>query len=185
MEDLNEFKRRIRKVNMPREHKIRNSLGVYDGYKYYRKNKPKEKKYVLTESQYFSIIRHVNNLLAEEIVKGNDIRLPARMGMIDIRKFDKVIKIDEKGKVHTNLPIDWNSTLKLWYEDEEAYKNKTLIRLEEQEIFKVCYNKDTANYNNKMYYEFVFNKDMKIKLKHRIKEGNMDALYIGRRKYGN
>lgn len=185
MENFDDFKRRIRKVNMPREHKIRNSLGVYDGYKYYRKNKPKEKKYVLTESQYFAIIRHINILLAEEIIKGNDVRLPARMGVIDIRKFNKAIRVDENGKVHTNLPIDWNNTLKLWYEDKESYNNKTLIRLEEQEIFKICYNKESANYNNKMYYEFIFNKDMKIRLKHKIKEGNLDALYIGRISNGN
>ena len=51
METLGEFKRRIKKVNQPREYKVRNSLGVYDGYKYYRKNKPDSKEYVLTESQ--------------------------------------------------------------------------------------------------------------------------------------
>ena len=51
MVNLIEFKKRVRRVNMPREHKIRNSLGVYNGDKYYRKNKPKDKKYVLSESQ--------------------------------------------------------------------------------------------------------------------------------------
>lgn len=60
METLGEFKRRIKKVNQPREYKVRNSLGVYDGYKYYRKNKPDSKEYVLTESQYFAIIRKIN-----------------------------------------------------------------------------------------------------------------------------
>ena len=45
METLGEFKRRIKKVNQPREYKVRNSLGVYDGYKYYRKNKIKKDKY--------------------------------------------------------------------------------------------------------------------------------------------
>ena len=63
MENLVEFKRRVRKLTEHREHKIRNSLGVYDAYKYYRKNKPKDKQYVLSESQYFSIIRQINNFL--------------------------------------------------------------------------------------------------------------------------
>ena len=68
METLGEFKRRIKKVNQPREYKVRNSLGVYDGYKYYRKNKPDNKEYVLTESQYFAIIRKINLLLVDELL---------------------------------------------------------------------------------------------------------------------
>ena len=58
-ETLGEFKKRIRKVNQPREYKVRNSLGVYDGYKWYRKNKPDGKEFVLSESQYFAIIRKI------------------------------------------------------------------------------------------------------------------------------
>ena len=57
--ELREFKRRIKKVNGPRVYSIRNSLGVYDAYKQYRKTKPKDKKYILSESQYFSIIRRI------------------------------------------------------------------------------------------------------------------------------
>ena len=50
METLKEFKKRIKKVNHPRQYKVRNSLGVYDAYKYYRKNKPDDKQFILTES---------------------------------------------------------------------------------------------------------------------------------------
>lgn len=181
MESLIEFKKRVRKVSEHREHKIRNSLGIYDGYKYYRKNKPKDKKYILTESQYFAISRQINNLLAEELIKGNDIKLPHRMGVLEIRKYEKDIRMGEDGKVITNLPIDWDSTLKLWYEDEEAHRNKTLIRLDENEIYKIYYNKGIANYNNRSFYEIVFNKDLRIRLKQNIKKGIIDALYLGRR----
>ena len=34
-----EFKNKTQKVNESRKHKIRNSLGVYDAYKWLRKNK--------------------------------------------------------------------------------------------------------------------------------------------------
>lgn len=181
MESLIEFKKRIRKVFTPRKHDIRNSLGVYDGYKYYRKNKPKDKKYILTESQYFSIIRQINNILADEITVGKDIVLPSKMGKIELRKYESSIKIDDNGKVVTNLPVDWNNTLKLWYEDPEAYKNKTLLRLNEQEMYKIVYNKENANFNNRAFYEFVFNKDLRIRLKRNIKQGIVDAFLIGRR----
>ena len=93
------------------------------------------------------------------------------MGTIEIRKYDRKVKIGADGKVHTNLPIDWDKTLELWYEDEEAYSKRLLLRREEKEIFKVYYNRETANYNNKGYYEFIFNKDLRIRLKQRIKEG--------------
>lgn len=181
MECLIEFKKRIRKASMPRKHKIRNSLGVYDGYKYYRKNKPNDKKYILTESQYFAIIRQINNLLGDNIVRGIDVKLPHRMGTIEIRKYERSLSIDENGKIKTNLPVDWDNTLKLWYEDKQSYNNKTLIRLDEQEIYKIFYNKENANFNNRSFYEFVFNKDLRIRLKRNIKQGIIDALLIGRR----
>lgn len=181
MESLIEFKKRVRKATEHHKHRIRNSLGVYNGYKYYRKNKPNDKKYILSESQYFAIIRQVNNILADEISKGNEVRLPNRMGTIEVRKYEKFVKIGDDGKVITNLPIDWDNTLKLWYEDEKAYNDKTLLRLDEQEIFKIIWNKESVNFNNRSFYEFVFNRDLKLRLKHNIRKGIIDALHIGRR----
>ena len=99
------------------------------------------------------------------------------MGTIEVRKYDARVSIED-GKVKTNLPIDWDRTLKLWSEDEEAYKERTLIKVEEKEIFKVYYNRIKANYNNKSLYEFVVNRDLKRRLKKRIKSGNFDAFKI-------
>ena len=58
-----EFISNIKNVTGNRKHKINNSYGVYDAYKYYRKNKPKDSKYILSESEYFNIIRSVNKQL--------------------------------------------------------------------------------------------------------------------------
>lgn len=179
--ELREFKRRIKKVNGPRVYSIRNSLGVYDAYKQYRKTKPKDKKYILSESQYFSIIRRINLLLAEELINNSEVTLPCRMGTIELRKFESTFRIDKNGKVKTNLPIDWNRTLELWYEDKEAYENRTLVKMEEKEIFKIYYNKLNANYENRAFYEFVFNKDLKQKLKHKIRQGLVDAYLLKRK----
>ena len=111
------FRKEILKLTDNRVHKVTNSLGVYDAYKYYRKHRPKESKYVLKESQYFSIIRRVNEHLSELLIEGNDIILPLNMGQIELRKFTPVIKFED-GKVKTNLPIDWPETLKLWRSEE-------------------------------------------------------------------
>lgn len=172
--NINQFIDSIKKVKCKRTHKIKNSYGVYDGYKYYRKNKPSDNKYILTESQYFSIIREVNKLLLESLLQGDDIIFPHRMGKLEVRKYKPSIKIDDT-KVRTNLPIDWNSTFRLWYEDEESYKNKTLVKIPEKEIYKICYNKNVANFNNKGFYEFHVNRDFKLKLKDKIKSGEFDS----------
>ena len=174
------FKSSIQKLNDTRIHKVNNSLGVYDAYKWIRKNKWLNIGKCLTEHEFYGIIRKVNDYLANELVRGNDVRLPNRMGRLELRKYDARITFDGT-KVKTNLPIDWDKTLKLWYEDEESYKNKTLIKMEEKEMFKVYYNKSTANYNNRAFYEFVFNKDLKVRLKQRIKEGSVDAPLLKRK----
>lgn len=166
-----EFLSRIKKVNGPREHKVRGSLGVYDAYKWYRKHKPSEKKYVLSESQYFTIIRQINLALREELLKGEDIKFPCRMGQLEIRKYNSIITTDGK-KVKTNLPIDWNTTLKLWYEDPKAYEEKFLVRINVPELYRVFYNKSNANYNNKSFYQFTPNRELKQGLKHSIKENS-------------
>lgn len=42
------------------------------------------------------------------------------MGRLEIRKYDASISY-RNNKLVTNLPIDWDRTLKLWAEDEESY----------------------------------------------------------------
>ena len=171
---LEDFKRATLKLNEPRTHKVTGSLGVYDAYKYIRKNKWLNIGRPLSEHEFYSIIRKVNEYLADSLLRGHDIVLPHKMGRIEVKKYEARITL-EGNKVKTNLPIDWDRTLKLWYEDEESYKNKTLIKMEEKEIFKVCYNKSKADFNNKSFYQFDINRDLKRRLKQQIKNGALDA----------
>ena len=171
---MDEFRRRILKVNGPRKHKINNSFGVYNAYKLIRKNKWFDIGRPVSEHDFYSIIRTVNNLLADFLSKGHDVNLPCQMGRLEIRKYDAKITLQE-GKIVTNLPIDWDRTLKLWSEDEEAYKERTLIKREEKEIFKVYYNRGKANYTNKSFFAFDINRELKKKLKKNIKERRIDA----------
>lgn len=172
-----EFKSEVQHLSSPRKHKVTNSIGVYSAYKWIRKNKWLNIGRPLTEHEFYSIIRKVNNYLADSFLHGNDIKLPHRMGRIELRKYDVRVSFDGE-KVKTNLPIDWDRTLKLWYEDEEAYENKTLVKVEEKEIFKVYYNRQLADYNNQSFYEFNVNRELKKRLKQRIKEGKLDAFKI-------
>ncbi len=174
---MDNFRREILKINGPRKHEVRNSNGVYQAYKYIRKNKWFNIGRPLTEHEFYTIIRQVNNLLAEELLRGQDIVLPHRLGRIELRKYDSKISI-KNGILKDNLPIDWDKTLKLWSEDEEAYKERALVKMEEKEIFKVYYNRRSANYKNKSYYEFEVNRDLKRRLKQRIKNRVVDAFKI-------
>lgn len=164
----------ILKLNGPRKHKIRGSFGVYDAYKYIRKNKWKEIGHPVSEHDFYSIIRTVNNNLAKSLSLGNDILLPNHMGRLEIRKYDAYARF-ENNRVVTNYAIDWDTTLKLWEEDEEAYNKRTLVKIQEKEIFKVYYNRGKAIYNNKGYFAFRPNRALKIALKNNIKEGLIDA----------
>lgn len=174
---LVDFLSSVRKLNEPRVHKVNHSLGVYDSYKFLRKNKWFNIGRPLTEHEFYSIIRRVNNYLADSFLRGQDVKFPHRMGQLELRKYSATFDI-VNGKVKTNLPIDWDRTLKLWYEDEEAYKERTLVKVEEKEIYRVYYNKQLADYQNMVFYEFKVNRELKRSIKQRIKEGKLDAFKI-------
>lgn len=171
---FDEFKNAVRKITSKRETKIKNSYGIYDGYKYYRKNKDKSKEYILTESQYFLITREVNKILKELFLNGEDIKFPHNMGHLSIKKYDTSPKFIN-GKLKTNKFVDWNKTLELWYEDEEANDNKIVVYFDNNESFKIHYRKNKAKFKNKSYYKFMPNRQLKRELSNNIKENKIDA----------
>ena len=172
-----EFIKEVKRLNDTRIHKVTNSIGVYDAYKYIRKQKWYDIGRPLKEGEFYRIIRKINTYLAQELIKGKELKLPHKMGTLEIRKRPTRVSIVD-GKLVTTLPINWDATLKLWYEDKEAFENKTLVRLESEEVFKVYYNKKDANYVNKSFYEFKPNRDIQRSLTVQIKEGNLDAYLL-------
>ena len=89
-------------------------------------------------------------------------------------------KVIVNGKVVTNLPIDWDTTFKLWFTDEQAKKEKILVRIENEDIFKVYYNKNKAEYTNKTFYDFKPNREIKRSLTKQARQGNLDAFLLKR-----
>ena len=143
IQEYEEFKNSIKKVSSNRTHRVNNSVGVYSVYKNIRKNHWYNIGRPLTEKEFYSIIRTFNKHIAEELSKGNDFTLPYKMGTLEIRKYSPNITIKD-GKLNTPLPIDWDKTLKLWYEDKESYDKKTLCSSDVKEIFSIIYNKSKA-----------------------------------------
>lgn len=174
---MSDFRREVLKINKSRVNRIKNSNGVYDAYKWIRKNKWLDIGRPLTEHEFYTIIRSINKLLVNSILNGDDIILPHRMGSIELRKYNAKVSI-KNDEIITNLPIDWNRTLQLWEEDEESYKSRLLVRMEEKEIFKVFYNKRIANYNNKAFMKFEVNRYLKRGLTQRIKNKLIDAFKL-------
>lgn len=173
-----EFIQEVKKVHQKRHHKVTNSYGSKDAFRFYRKTRPKEDKYILTDCEYLHIIRLVNNELQILLINGNDVILPERMGCLELRKRTNKIKFKDN-KLIVNNPINWNATLKLWYEHPEYKNKKQLVREESLEVFKVYYNRSKANYNNKTFYEFNTNRTIKLGLKKNIKQNKIDAYTYG------
>ena len=173
---FNEFRKKVLKLNGSRHHKINKSLGTYDAYKWLRKNKWLGME-PISEHDFYAIIRTMNKALAKSFLHLGSIKLPERMGEITLRKYPAKITL-KNGKVQTNLPINWDATLNLWSEDKDSYEKRTLIRAEERELFKVLYDKSKALYNNKSFYTFELNRDIKLSLKKQLKNGLLDAFML-------
>lgn len=182
MKDINdmtkeEFISFICKRKEPKKrYKVTNSWGAYDAYKAIRKNKWFNIGRPLKEHEFYSIIRKVNDYLAEEILEGNVIRFPHRMGNIRICR-DKPTLYIEDGKIRNTYPVNWNATLDLWFKDEEARQNKTLVRHMDKDVYKVVYFKREANYENCRFYTMAINRFIRRKLKEKIKKGEVDTLW--------
>lgn len=176
-ETLQEFKRRSRfPADRKKEYNIRNSWGVYDFYKYYRKTKPKDPKFIISDVQYYAIFRRVNELLVDSLVRTGELEFPYKMGKLIV--FKKTLKswIAPNGERYTSRKVNWDKTLELWYNDEEAYRNKTLLYFENDEGLTIRYNKTKAEFKNKYYYEFKPSRD----IDRRVKNESVVSLIINR-----
>lgn len=169
---LRDFKTSIKRSNTKKEHKITASLGMREAFRYYTK-----KSKSLSEKDFRRVVRYINSILQESLALGEDINLPCRMGRLELRKFKTSVSFKD-GKMITNLPIDWDETLNLWYEDKESFKEKRKVRIEVPEVFRVYYKKSTANYNNKSFFTFKVNRDLKQKLKTNIINKKVDAFLV-------
>lgn len=167
--DIIKFRNEILNNSKPRQTKISNSYGVCDYFKYYKQIKPKDTQYNINIKQFCTIIGLINQMLADSIVNGHELEFPCRMGRLNLckKKYEPII--NQEGNLIYKAPVDWNKTLKLWHEDEEALQNKILIKNEPRSIVRIIYTKSNAIYNNKSFYYFSPNRTLKIRLNNKIK----------------
>ena len=176
-QEIIEFRTKLQSQRK-RVSKVTGSWGVYDAYKLCRKNQWFNIGRPVTEKEFYAVVRGVNKHIAENIANGKTVKLPERMGMLELTKHKCVAKLVE-GKLKINYPIDWSETLKLWYEDEEARRQKTLMRNENPWTYHIKYrvSGECANYENKMFYQFTLNSFIRQALSSNIKRGKIDTIY--------
>ena len=68
MEEYEDFRDTVKKVNLSRVHKITNSIGTYDIYKIIRKNSWKGIGRPVSEKDFYTIIREVNKQIARMLI---------------------------------------------------------------------------------------------------------------------
>ena len=154
-----EFKNTYVNPNGRSEGKIRNSFGVLHYYKYYVKQCKELKRPYIHRLVYFKILRFIGDKLRDYLALGNEMLLPKKLGKIYLVKTD--IKVwENNGKYYTNRGIDWNKTLRLWFEDEESRKNKEVIYCNSRVKYSFKYIR-SYYVKNLSYYLFEFNRKLK------------------------
>lgn len=83
-----DYAKEVQNVHGKRNHKITGSQNTISGFSYYRKIRPKEKEFVLRDKEYLSIIREMNNLVADYLIENKSIRLPAGFGKLEVVKYE-------------------------------------------------------------------------------------------------
>lgn len=177
---FDEYRKKVLKVNDKDKFDIRNSYGTRDIYRWCIKNRKIDRN--ISERDFRTIINTINQAIADEILKGRIVKLPVSMGRLFLAKEEKEMRVKEDGNL-TFMPINWYETLKLWHEDEEAEKNKTLVKFEVKEVYEIYYDVRKAKYNNKTYFKFTPMRDLKLRLKKEANNNNIDAL-LKYRNYG-
>lgn len=176
---IEDFIKEQKKVNQPRKQKVTNSYGVRDAFRYIRGNNWFNIGRPLDEKMFSSIVKSVNRLLAQNILNSIEVRFPYKMGALVVRKNPRKVWIKD-GQIRTNLIIDWNATLHLWYNDKEAKQNKTLVRREAQNLFKIKYDKAKTDYQNAWIYDFRPTRELKVLLQKKAAEGKLDGFLNNR-----
>lgn len=178
-ESFDEYRIRIKGAGTKNNHpfEIRNSWGVYDYYKAYRHQQFAARKKHLNQKEYFRLIRLVNSMLMDKFIEDKRLKLPYDMGEILALGYNHSLKIVD-GKVKTSRGVDWDKTLRLWYEDAEAEKNKTLIRREYVVGMDVQYRKLHAHYKNKSFYRFKMHREKLELLRRSVKNSSFELPYF-------
>lgn len=154
--------------------KVPAHFGMQDYYKYYKKHSEAP----VEPSVYNRVISEFNMEVMDQILNHYKVyTLPYLRLKIGVRKSKPRIRIKDNTVVNGN-PIDWATTKKLWEEDEESLKNKTLVRHTNKHtfgyVFKIYALKFAARFKHKSLFRFKPVRKFQRELSKRINDPNKD-----------
>lgn len=170
-ESFDEFRTRImNKRSSGKKCRITNSIWGKTLYRSVDRNHPLKQ---VKEDDFAHIIRTINNYLVEDIVSGQAVSIPF-IGTIYVEKVK--LKTYIKGKrVTTQRRIDWYSTHKLWYNDEEAYKKGTIVKFTTSDLYQIRWFKNI--FNNKAFLKLAPTRALKVKIKEQVQKDKDVYIY--------
>lgn len=177
MNDIEKFVADTKNVHGSRFHKVKNSYDTKDFYRNYIKGIDRQGKFFVTERQYGEILRITHDIITEKLLDGCQVVFPYCFGLLQIESHKNVIKFVD-GKLRTSYMVDWDKTIRLWYEDEECRKNKTLVRNDNPNRYVVKYHRSRGRLANKKYLCFMPSRVLTDKINKKMHEEGLNVLPI-------
>lgn len=146
---------------------FKNTGVIPEAYKRYRKSDA-EGQQKLTKQQFHDIVLACNTWIIAQILKGLVVPLPCALGSLEIVKTPCKRKRDNR--------INWLETKRLWMEDEECRRNKTLVRFEEEYIYEVLYLSKGSKLKHRKNHYFMTSRLLKRQIKKQINKGRTYGL---------
>lgn len=144
---------------------------VRSSYKQYKETTTNE---IVDSKTYIDYANEFNKFLAEKVIEGYEITLPARLGTLSIIGKKQKIKVDENGKIFGLAP-DWVKTKELWDNNPKAKKEKKLLyhtnNHTDNTIYKFLWSKNRILITNKILYSLRMTRDNKRKVHSLVKNG--------------
>lgn len=162
-----------------RKHRIKADYGANHYYRFFKKNYGD----IVDRKTYGLILKEFNSHVRDKISKkGSFYTLPCRLGVLEVRKFKREIKINEDNTIENKLPTNWKETKKLWRENPEAKKKRIKIRFTNEHTngysFRIQYLRSRANYKNKSIYKMRMNRIMKRTFSESIFKGRIIDAFL-------
>lgn len=146
------------------------TVGIKDMYWFYKKGR----KEGISRTNYTSIVEDFTKFMMDKVWEGHVIKIPERLGTLEIKGRALKIALDENGEIVGAAP-NWKETYKLWKSNPEAAKNKEKIYClnehTQKNIYKFFWSKKKIYLKFKDIYNLVMSRANKRKLAELIKSG--------------
>lgn len=148
----------------------KNGYTIKDSYKGYKASS----KNAYEKKEYLEIAYGFMEYMMNKIFEGNIIKIPEKLGVLEVRGRKQKIFIDKETEKIKGLAPDWKHTLDLWKRDPKAREERKLIyHLNEHTSgirYKIYWSKVNVIVENKTAYILVFSRFNKRHLAKIIKD---------------